>query len=63
MDFPEDLTKYKLVVHCGSCMFNRKQLMTRIIRCSEQNVPITNYGVAIAEINGILDRVIEVFKK
>ncbi|CCJ34104.1 Putative GTP-binding protien TM0445 [Caloramator australicus RC3] len=44
-------------------MFNRKQLMTRIIRCSEQNVPITNYGVAIAEINGILDRVIEVFKK
>lgn len=63
VDFPEDLTKYKLVVHCGSCMFNRKQLMTRIIRCSEQNVPITNYGVAIAEINGILDRVIEVFKK
>jgi len=63
VDFPEDLIKYKLVVHCGSCMFNRKQLMTRIIRCSEQNVPITNYGVAIAEINGILDRVIEVFKK
>lgn len=63
VDFPEDLTKYKLVIHCGSCMFNRKQLMTRIIRCSEQNMPITNYGVAIAEINGILDRVIEVFKK
>lgn len=63
VDFPEDLTKYKLVIHCGSCMFNRKQLMTRIIRCSEQNVPITNYGVAIAEINRILDRVIEVFKK
>ncbi|MCX7904902.1 MAG: [FeFe] hydrogenase H-cluster maturation GTPase HydF [Caloramator sp.] len=63
VDFPEDLSKYKLVVHCGACMFNRKQLMTRIVRCLEQNVPITNYGVAIAEINGILDRVIEVFKR
>ncbi|MCX7904465.1 MAG: [FeFe] hydrogenase H-cluster maturation GTPase HydF [Caloramator sp.] len=63
VDFPEDLTKYKLVVHCGACMFNRKQLITRIVRCLEQNVPITNYGVAIAEINGILDRVIEVFNK
>ncbi|KRQ88112.1 GTPase Era [Caloramator mitchellensis] len=61
VDFPEDVSQYKLVVHCGSCMFNRKQLMTRIIRCIEQGVPITNYGIAIAEIHGILDRVVEVF--
>ncbi|CDF57367.1 [FeFe] hydrogenase H-cluster maturation GTPase HydF [Thermobrachium celere] len=57
VDFPEDLTKYKLIIHCGACMFNRKQMMTRIIRAREQNVPITNYGVAIAYMNGILDRV------
>ncbi|GFR34605.1 [FeFe] hydrogenase H-cluster maturation GTPase HydF [Thermobrachium celere] len=57
VDFPEDLTKYKLIIHCGACMFNRKQMMTRIIRARDQNVPITNYGVAIAYMNGILDRV------
>jgi [FeFe] hydrogenase H-cluster maturation GTPase HydF len=61
IDFPEDLSQYKLVVHCGGCMFNRKQFLTRLIRASEQDVPITNYGIAIAELNGILDRVIEVF--
>ncbi|GIW49358.1 MAG: [FeFe] hydrogenase H-cluster maturation GTPase HydF [Caloramator sp.] len=57
VDFPEDLTQYKLIIHCGACMFNRKQMMTRIIRAREQNVAITNYGVAIAYMNGILDRV------
>jgi [FeFe] hydrogenase H-cluster maturation GTPase HydF len=56
-DFPEDLTEYSLIIHCGACMFNRKQMMTRIIRARTQNVPITNYGVAIAYMNGILDRV------
>lgn len=60
-DFPEDLTSYKLILHCGACMFNRKQFLTRLIRASEQNVPITNYGTAIAELNGILDRVTEMF--
>jgi len=60
-DFPEDLTEYKLILHCGGCMFNRKQFLTRLIRASEQNVPITNYGTAIAELNGILDRVTEMF--
>jgi [FeFe] hydrogenase H-cluster maturation GTPase HydF len=59
VDFPEDLSDYKLVLHCGACMFNRKQLLTRLIRASEQNIPITNYGTAIAELNGILDRVTE----
>lgn len=61
VDFPEDLSEYKLIIHCGSCMFNRKQFMTRLIRASEQGVPITNYGIAIAYLNGILDRVTEVF--
>lgn len=61
IDFPENLTQYKLVVHCGACMFNRKQFLARLIRASEQGVPITNYGIAIAELNGMLNRVIEVF--
>lgn len=61
IDFPEDLSEYKLIVHCGSCMINRKQLLTRVKNCRAQNVPITNYGTAIAHINGILNRVIEVF--
>lgn len=58
-DFPEDLGQYKLIIHCGSCMFNRKQMMTRLIRAVDQNIPITNYGTAIAYMNGILDRVTE----
>jgi [FeFe] hydrogenase H-cluster maturation GTPase HydF len=62
-DFPENLMEYKLVLHCGACMFNRKQLMTRLVRCLDQNIPITNYGIAIAHLNGMLDRVIKVFKK
>ncbi|WP_055665808.1 [FeFe] hydrogenase H-cluster maturation GTPase HydF [Desnuesiella massiliensis] len=61
IDFPEDLSQYKLVIHCGSCMFTRKQLMSRLIRAEEQKVPMTNFGVAIAEINDILDRVVSMF--
>jgi len=63
VDFPEDLTSYKLIIHCGACMFNRKQMMTRIIRAKEQGVPITNYGIAIAYMNGILDRVTKMLIK
>jgi len=59
VDFPEDLSGYNLILHCGGCMFNRKQFLTRLIRATEQNVPITNYGTAIAELNGILDRTTE----
>lgn len=59
VDFPEDLSEYKLILHCGSCMFNRKQFLARLIRAAEQNVPITNFGTAIAELNGILDRTTE----
>ncbi|MEG0774644.1 [FeFe] hydrogenase H-cluster maturation GTPase HydF [Clostridium sp.] len=61
-DFPENLREYKLVIHCGSCMFNRAQMLSRIDICKEVKVPITNFGIAIAEINGILDRVVEPFK-
>lgn len=61
-DFEENLSKYKLIIHCGACMFNRKQMMSRIIKARENNVPITNYGIAIAYMNGILDRVVEIFK-
>ncbi|WP_027634348.1 [FeFe] hydrogenase H-cluster maturation GTPase HydF [Clostridium hydrogeniformans] len=60
-DFPKDLTPYSLIVHCGSCMFTRKQLLSRLSRCKEQNVPITNFGVLIAELNGILTKVTTMF--
>lgn len=60
-DFPEDLSPYKLVIHCGSCMFNRKELMSRIDKAKQAGVPITNYGVAIAYLNGILDRALRPF--
>lgn len=60
-DFPIQLEEYKLILHCGSCMLNRKQVLSRIISIKEQQVPITNYGVAIAKIHGILDRVMETF--
>lgn len=55
-DFPKDLSQYKLIIHCGSCMFTRKQLLSRLEIVKEQNVPITNFGVALAELNNILDR-------
>jgi len=59
VDFAEDLTAYSLIIHCGACMFNRKQMMSRIIRSKNQNVPMTNYGTAIAYMNGILPKVTE----
>lgn len=62
-DFPEDISKYSLVIHCGSCMLNRAETMSRLGVCSGQEIPITNFGMAIAEINGILDRVMEIFKE
>ena len=56
-DFPQDLTPYSLVIHCGACMFNRKYVLNRIERARLQNVPMTNYGVAIAFLNGILSQI------
>ncbi len=57
-DFVEDLSQFKLIIHCGACMFNRKQMVTRIEKARECGVPITNYGVAIAHMKGMLNRVV-----
>lgn len=62
-DFPQDISKYSLVIHCGSCMLNRAETLSRLGECSDKDLPITNFGMAIAEINGILDRVMEIFKE
>lgn len=56
-DFPEDLSSYDLIIHCGGCMFNRKFMLSRISKAIEYNVPMTNYGVAIAYLSGILEKV------
>ena len=60
-EFPEDLSRYKLVVHCGGCMLNEKEMKARTERCISQNIPVVNYGVAIAHMNGILRRSLELF--
>ncbi len=57
-DFPRDLTPYQLVIHCGGCMFNRRQVLSRVMRAVEQNVPITNYGIFLAEMAGILEKIV-----
>ena len=56
-DFPQDLSPYQLVIHCGACMFNRRYVLERIRRAEEQGVPITNYGMAIAHLTGILHQI------
>jgi len=56
-DFPEDLTQYDLIIQCGACMFNRKYVLSRIERAKKQEVPMTNYGVVIAYLTGILDKI------
>ena len=53
-DYPEELTGYDLIIQCGACMFNRKYVLSRIDRAKEQQIPMTNYGVAIAHLSGIL---------
>lgn len=56
-DFPQDLTKYDIVIQCGACMFNRKHVLSRIDKSKRAHVPMTNYGVAIAHLTGILDKI------
>ncbi len=56
-DFPKDLREYDLIIQCGACMFNRKYVMSRIERAKEQSVPMCNYGVTIAYLTGILDKI------
>lgn len=56
-DFPENLTSYDLIIHCGGCMFNRKHVLSRIESARRQRVPMCNYGVTIAHLSGILDKI------
>jgi len=60
-DFPEDLSPYKLVIQCGGCKWNRKELISRIMQCQSQGVPISNYGLIIARSLGILERALSPF--
>lgn len=60
-EFPEDLHSYRLIIHCGGCMLNEQEMRHRLECAKEQNVPMTNYGTAIAHMHGILDRSIEIF--
>ncbi|MBN3347569.1 [FeFe] hydrogenase H-cluster maturation GTPase HydF [Clostridium botulinum] len=59
--FPQDVDKYDLIIHCGACMVNKKSMDSKLKLCMEKNVPITNYGILISYLTGILDRSIEVF--
>ena len=61
-EFPEDISKYDLIVHCGGCMINAREMHYRLEQSKDQNVPITNYGMIIAKMHGILDRSIKPFK-
>jgi [FeFe] hydrogenase H-cluster maturation GTPase HydF len=60
-DFPDDLKPYKLVIHCGACMWNRRTMLNRIIKCRKAGVPITNYGLVIAYSLGIFERALQPF--
>lgn len=60
-DFPEDLSEYALVIHCGGCTLNNREMQSRTRHASDCNVPMTNYGIAIAQMHGILRRSIELF--
>lgn len=56
-DFPQDLSGYDLIIHCGACMFNRKYVLNRVNSAKEQHIPMTNYGVTIAYLAGIMDKI------
>ena len=60
-DFPADLSPFRLVVHCGACLWNRREMLSRILRCRQAGVPITNYGLAIAYSLGIFERALAPF--
>jgi [FeFe] hydrogenase H-cluster maturation GTPase HydF len=60
-DFPEDLSPYKLVIHCGACMFNRRAMLSRLLAAKKAKVPITNYGLVIAYSLGIFERALSPF--
>jgi len=60
-DFPDDLAGYDLLIHCGACMWNRREMLSRMLRCRQAGVPVCNYGMTIAYTLGILDRALEPF--
>ena len=60
-DYPDNLKEYKLIIHCGSCMITRREMLTRVEKAREAGVPITNYGLAISLSQGVLERVLEPF--
>lgn len=60
-DFPADLAEYRLVIHCGACVHNRREMLSRLMRCRDAGVPITNYGVIIAHTLGIAERALQPF--
>lgn len=60
-DYPQNLDNYKLIIHCGACMLTRREMISRIKKASDENVPITNYGVAISLLQGVLQRVLTPF--
>ena len=60
-EFPEDLSEYKLIIHCGGCMLNEREMKYRLKCAQDQDIPITNYGIAIAYMQGILKRSVEIF--
>jgi len=60
-DYPENLKEYKLIIHCGGCMLTRRQMLSRIQKAREAKVAITNYGLAIAVSQGVIERVLSPF--
>jgi len=60
-DFPDNVSEYKLVIHCGACMWNRREMLTRMARCRRAEAPICNYGITIAYTLGILERALAPF--
>jgi predicted GTPase len=61
-DYPADINKYKLIIHCGACVINRQEMLFRISKAIDANVPITNYGIAISFLQGVLSRSLEAFQ-
>jgi predicted GTPase len=60
-DFPKNIADYKIIIHCGACMWNRREMLSRIVKAKEANVPITNYGLTIAYSLGIFERALKPF--
>lgn len=60
--FPEDVSRFKMVIHCGGCMLPEREMQYRLACCADQGIPVTNYGILIAYLNGILKRTVEPFK-